>query len=145
EESWNHSLRAAHEMARAGVNIIVLGGSPVVYSGGIQRADDTRKALSDELGVPVTDSAAAYREAARVLGTRVAGNVGYSSPPGAKDHLGSPVRDADGIVTAGSKYGSVPFIDVGRVPTEVPLQMARELKQEHPEIDTIRLGSPHWA
>src|SRR5581483_6467097 len=73
------------------------------------------------------------------------GNVGYSSPPGAKDHLGSPVRDADGIVTAGSKYGSVPFIDVGRVPTEVPLQMARELKQEHPEIDTIRLGSPHWA
>jgi maleate isomerase len=34
---------------------------------------------------------------------------------------------------------------VGRIPAEVPLRLARELKQEHPDIDTIQLGSPHWA
>ena len=45
----------------------------------------------------------------------------------------------------GQKFAGVPFIEVGAIPSEVPLQLARELKQEHPEIDTIHLGSPHWA
>ncbi len=146
EESWNHTLRAAREMAATGVSIIVLGGGPVVYSGGVPRAEQTMQSLSQELGVLVTDSSTAYRQAARALGTRVAGSVGYNSPPGAVDHLPSGGRlDPDGIKMVGNKYGSIPFIDVGRVPSEVPLQMARELKKEHPEIDTIRLGSPHWA
>ena len=39
EESWNHTLRASREMARAGVDIIVLGGGPVVYGGGGAGAD----------------------------------------------------------------------------------------------------------
>lgn len=146
QESWDHAMRAVKEFARAGVNIIVLGGGPVVYSGGVKRAEDTMEALTKELGVPVTDSSTAYREAARVLGTKVQGSVGYASPPGAADHLPSGGRtDPDDIRTVGNKYGSIPFVEVGKVPSEVPLEMARELKREHPEIDTIRLGSPHWA
>jgi maleate isomerase len=146
EESWNHSLRAARAMARAGVDIIVLGGAPVVYSGGRERADQTMKNLQQELGVPVTNSATAYHQADLVLGAKLIGTVAYASAPGSPDHLparGSPEIEGGRVVAA--KYAGVPFIAVGRIPSEQPLQMARELKQEHPEIDTIHLGSPHWA
>jgi maleate isomerase len=146
QESWNHTLRAAREMARAGVNIIVLGGGPVVYSGGREQAERTIKELQSDLGTSVTNSSTAYYDTDKALGAKVVGTIAYASAPGATDHLpnrgpGSPDR----AKIAGRKFGGIPFIDVGRVPSEVPLQMARELKKEHPEIDTIHLGSPHWA
>lgn len=146
QESFNHAMRAARDMARAGVNIIVLGGGPVVYSGGPERAQQAMKGLSDELGIPVTDSSEAYRQADIALGAKVAGAITYASAPGNRDHLpatGSP--QAEGTRVVATKYAGEAFIDVGRIPSEVPLQMARELKAEHPEIDTIHLGSPHWA
>jgi len=146
EESWNHTLRAAREMARTGVNIIVLGGGPVVYGGGGEGADKTIASLQDELGIPVTNSIRAYREADIALGAKVIGGVAYASPPGSPDHLPSPSgTEGTGARPVATKYASAPFIDVGRIPSDVPMQMARELKQEHPEIDTIHLGSPHWA
>ena len=102
--------------------------------------------MQDELGVPVTNSSTAYHQADIALGAKVIGTVAYASPPGAPDHLPSPGSpEGGGTQIVGSKYASVPFIDVGHIPSEVPLQMARELKKEHPEIDTIHLGSPHWA
>jgi maleate isomerase len=146
EESWNHTVRAAREMARAGVDIIVLGGGPVVYSQGSAQAAQSIKNLEEELGVPVTNSTTAYRQANVALGAKVVGHVSYASPPGAVDHLPSGEgRERGTVRSAGTKYASYPFIDVGRIPSEVPARLARELKQAHPEIDTIQLGSPHWA
>ena len=146
EESWQHTLRAAREMARAGVDIIVLGGGPVVYGGGGSGVDQAIRSLQAELGIPVTNSSTAYRQADLALGARVIGSVAYASPPGSTDHLPSPgIPTAEGTQTVANKYASAAFIDVGRIDSEVPLEMARELKREHPEIDTIHLGSPHWA
>jgi maleate isomerase len=146
EESWTHSQRAARAMAEAGVNLIVLGGTPVVYSQGAAKAEALIKALEAEIGVPVTNSATAYREANRALGTRVLGTVTYTPPPGSAENIDPSERpDRDGIRHVGTKYAGYHFIDVGRIPSEVPLRLARELKQEHPEMDTIQLGSPHWA
>jgi maleate isomerase len=146
DESWRHALRAARAMASAGVNIIVLGGAPVVYSGGPERASETMKALAAELGVPVTDSSTAYRQADVALGAKIVGAIHYASPPGNRDSLPSPGSpQAEGTQIVATKYASRDFIDVGRIPSEAPMQMARELKREHPEIDTIHLGSPHWA
>jgi maleate isomerase len=146
QESWNHTLRAAREMARAKVNIIVFGGGPVVYSGGQEQAEKTMQALQQELGIPVTNSSTAYHQADAALGAQIVGSVSYASPPGAADHLpGERFMDPNKVRVVGQKYGGVPFIEVGCIPSELPLQMARELKQEHPEIDTLHLGSPHWA
>jgi maleate isomerase len=146
EESWNHTLRAAREMARAGVNMIVLGGGPVVYGGGGSGADEAISALQDELGIPVTNSSTAYKQADLALGARIIGSVAYASPPGSSDHLPSPgMPTAEGARTVANKYASAAFIDVGRIDSDVPMAMARELKREHPDIDTIHLGSPHWA
>jgi maleate isomerase len=141
EESWNHSLRAAREMARTGVDLIVLGGRPVVSSGGTKKAKEMIESLETELGVPVTTSSAAYRHAQEVLGSKLMGAIYYGAPAGNTEHL-TRAENASSIPT---KCAEIPFIDVGRVPSEVPFELAKELKQEHPEIDTISLGSPHWA
>jgi len=133
-------------MARAGVDIIVLGGAPVVYGGGGEGAPERIKALSEELGVPVTDSGTAYHQADLALGAKLVGAITYASAPGSRDHLtspGNPEREAVEIVA--TRYAEQAFIDVGRIDSSLPLQMARQLKTEHPEIDTIHLGSPHWA
>jgi maleate isomerase len=146
EESWQHSLRAAHEMARAGVDIIVLGGAPVVYGGGGAKVRSKIEDLSSELGVPVTDSGTAYHHADLALGAKNIGAITYASAPGTQHHLptpGNPEREASHQMA--TKYAGRDFIDVGRIDSEVPMEMARELKREHPEIDTIHLGSPHWA
>ena len=146
EESWNHAVRAAREMARAKADIIVFGGGPVVYSGGAQRAHDTMAALQEELGVPVTNSTTAYHQADAVLGAKLVGSVTYASTPGSADHLPNErFTDPDKTTMVAQKFAGVPFVEVGTIPSEVPLRLARELKREHPEIDTIHLGSPHWA
>lgn len=145
-ESWNHAVRAAREMARAKVDIIVFGGGPVVYSGGQRQAEDTMQALQQEFGIPVTNSTTAYHQADVALGARVVGSVTYASAPGGADHLPNErFTDPDKTTLAGQKFAGVPFIEVGCIPSDLPLRLARELKQEHPEIDTIHLGSPHWA
>ena len=146
QESWNHAVRAVREMARAKVDIIVFGGGPVVYSGGQQRADDTMRELRQEFGIPVTNSTTAYHQADAALGARVVGSVTYASAPGSTEHLPNErFTDPNKTTLVGQKFAGVPFIEVGTIPSEVPLQLARELKQEHPDIDTIHLGSPHWA
>ena len=38
-----------------------------------------------------------------------------------------------------------PAIELGRIPSEAPLAIARELKEAHPEVDTISFPCPHWA
>lgn len=141
EESWNHSLRAAREMARAGVDLIVLGGRPVVSSGSGGTSQSTIEALESEVGVPITTSSAAYRHAQEVLGTKSLGAIYYGSPAGANEHLAR----AENSSIIPTKCAEIPFIDVGRTPSDIPFALAKALKSEHPEIDTISLGSPHWA
>ncbi|HTE83713.1 MAG TPA: hypothetical protein VK821_03200 [Dehalococcoidia bacterium] len=146
EESWQHSLRAAREMARAGVDIIVLGGAPVVYGGGGEGVGERVAELSREIGVPVTDSGTAYHQADLALEAKLVGAITYASAPGAHDHLASPGNpEHEQVRIVATKYAGEAFIDVGRIDSSLPLQMARWLKAEHPEIDTIHLGSPHWA
>ena len=147
EESWSHSVRAARAMAKAGVDLIILGGTPVQFSKGAASASETIDSLTQELGVPVTNSTTAYRAAYRALGATLMGDVSYAPPPGSAENIDPTEVRADhvGLRRVASKYAGYHFIDVGRIPEQVPLQLARDLKQEHPEIDTIRLGSPHCS
>ena len=38
-----------------------------------------------------------------------------------------------------------PLIQLGTVPKDMALTLARRLKAENPEADTIHFGSAHWA
>lgn len=142
QESLKISLEAARDMARAGVNMVILGGGPIVMSEGkgYSRVEELIKETEDSIGIPVSTSVTIYGQAMRELGARKIGTVGYGEAGGGDGYL-----DGLGIEVVASKGAGSLFIDIAKIPSEVPGQMARELVREHPEIDTINLGPPHWA
>src|ERR1700719_2295799 len=70
DQSYEISMRAAREMAAAGVDIVVLGGVPINLS---RRADNAQAMIRDleaELKIKVATSASCQASAANALGCR---------------------------------------------------------------------------
>ncbi|HLH98118.1 MAG TPA: hypothetical protein VKW08_23680 [Xanthobacteraceae bacterium] len=142
DQSYDTSMRAAREMAAAGVDIIVLGGVPINLSRGASNAQQMVADLEAELKVKVSTSAAAQARAAKALGCR---KVVVAQPYAHADtdriasyaqHFGCEVLGATG-------WGS-PFNQIGRIPQHAAVELGRKLMREHPDADTILLPSPHW-
>jgi maleate isomerase len=142
DQSYETSMRAAREMAAAGVDIIVLGGVPINLSRGAANAQQMIAELEAELKVKVSTSAAAQGRAAKALGCK---KVVVAQPYAHSDtdriasyatHFGCEVLGATG-------WGS-PFNQIGRIPQHAALELGRKLMREHPDADTILLPSPHW-
>src|SRR5438105_1915535 len=70
EASYDISMRAAREMAAAGVDIVVLGGVPINLSRGNANAEQMIVDLEAELNVKVSTSASAQARAAKALGCK---------------------------------------------------------------------------
>ena len=70
DQSYDISMKAAREMAAAGVDIVVLGGVPINLSRGYENAEQMIIDLEAELGVKVSTSASAQAKAAKALGCR---------------------------------------------------------------------------
>ena len=143
DQSYETSMRAAREMAAAGVDIIVLGGVPINLSRGAANAQQMIRDLESELKVKVSTSASAQARAAKALGCKklVVGQPYAHSEPdrsaGYATHLGCEVLGATG-------WGS-PFNQIGRIPQNAAIELGRKLMRAHPDADTILLPSPHWA
>lgn len=142
DQSYDISMKAAHEMAAAGCDIVVLGGVPINLSRGTANAEQIVRDLEAELKVKVSTSASAQAKAAQALGCK---KVVVVQPYAHEDtdriasystHFGCEVLGATG-------WGS-PFNQIGRIPQHAALEMGRKLKREHPDADTIMLPSPHW-
>jgi maleate isomerase len=143
ERSYEISMRAAREMAAAGVDIVMLGGVPINLSRGQANAEQMIVDLEVELNVKVSTSASAQAKAAKALGCR---KVVVAQPyalaeteriAGYGAHFGCEVLGATG-------WGSA-FNQIGRIPRHAALDMGRRLMREHPDADSIFLPSPHWA
>src|SRR5207342_3337112 len=67
DQSYDISMKAAREMAAAGVDIVVLGGVPINLSRGAEQAERMTSELAAELGVKVSTSASAQARAAAKL------------------------------------------------------------------------------
>ena len=67
DAAYEMSMRAARELAAAGVDLVLLGGVPVNLSRGDQNAQVMLQKLAAELGVKVSSSVAAQGKAAKVL------------------------------------------------------------------------------
>ena len=143
DQSYETSMRAAREMAAAGVDIIVLGGVPINLSRGTANAQQMIRDLESELKVKVSTSASAQARAAKALGCKklvVAQPYAHSDTEriaGYATHLGCEVLGATG-------WGS-PFNQIGRIPQNAAIELGRKLMRAHPDADTILLPSPHWA
>jgi maleate isomerase len=142
DQSYDISMKAAREMAAAGVDIVVLGGVPINLSRGRDNAQAMIHDLEAELGVKVTTSASSQSAAAKALGCK---KVVVAQPYEASEtarisnyavHFGCEVLGATG-------WGSA-FNQIGRIPRKAALEMGRELMRRHPDADSILLPSPHW-
>jgi len=142
DRSYDISMRAAREMAAAGVDIVVLGGVPINLSRGYGNAEAMVRDLEAELGVKVSSSALAQERAAKTLGcNKVVVAHAYEATENARlasyaEHFGCQVL---GVTAWGSAFNQI-----GRIPGEAALTMGRALLVEHPDADSILFPSPHW-
>ena len=51
----------------------------------------------------------------------------------------------DSMELVGRKHANALLEDYNRIPPEKALELGREMMREHPEIDTLIYGCPHWA
>ena len=143
DRSYDHSLRIAKVMGRAGIDLMVFGGLPIVVSRGFANAEELRRAMAAELGIPVITSASAQQEALTVLGAR---KVGIIQPYG-EDHGARHMKyvrefgcEPTGVVGLGAT-----FIELGKVSLDQVYEAACTLMHAHPETDTIHIYCPHLA
>jgi maleate isomerase len=142
EQAYETSLRAAHELAAAGVDIVFLGGVPVNLARGSQNAEQVLAALAAELGVKVSSSAAAQEKAAKLLGCRKA----VVAHPYAAHEDARLTADAEryGCEVQGVLGWGKTIKEFGRIPVTAALDMGRALLRAHPDADSIFFPSPHW-
>jgi maleate isomerase len=142
DQSYEISMKAAHEMAAAGVDIVVLGGVPINLSRGAENAQALIRDIEAELKVKVATSASCQAHAAQALGCR---KIMVAQPYEASEteriagyakHLGCEVLGA-------AAWGSA-FNQIGRIPRWAALEMGRKLLSEHRDADSILFPSPHW-
>jgi maleate isomerase len=142
DQAYEMSLRAARELAAAGVDVVFLGGVPVNLSRGNDNARDLLTTLAAELGVPVSSSVAAQEKAAKALGCR---KVVVAHPYAAREDA-RLMADAEryGCEVLGAMgFGKV-ISEFGRIPASAALDMGRALMRAYPDADSIFLPSPHW-
>lgn len=141
EQSADMSMKAAHAMAAAGVDIVVFGGVPInIHSNEGRGALVAR--LEAELGVKVTTSAWCQEKAARTLGCKRA----IVAHPYDESHHArqSSYAEKFGCEVLGvTGWGStLPMF--GSIPRDAALKMGRDMMRKHPQADAILFPSPHW-
>jgi maleate isomerase len=137
------SLEAANAMARAGANVVVLGGNPINQSRGVENLDDICASLAREIGTKVITSTQAQMQALRALGARKVATVQpfvAEMNPGSERSMRNLGFEPAGTVACGSTVA-----ELGRIPGELAVTLARQVKREHPEADTIHHSCAHWA
>jgi maleate isomerase len=142
EQAYELSMRAARELAAAGVDLVFLGGVPVNLSRGGQNAQAMLLDLAAELGVPVSSSAAAQEKAAKALDCRKA-VVAHPYAASEEARLVADARRYGCEVLGATGFGAV-INQMGRMPVTAALDMGRALMRAHPQADAIFFPSPHW-
>jgi maleate cis-trans isomerase len=143
DKSFEMSLDAARKMAKAGASVVMLGGNPINLKHGGGDLQDFQDKLSKEIGVPVLTSHVAQKKALKVLGSRKVATV----HPYESLHNERHDRQVEefGCEPCGTVACDHSLVGLGSVSKDMALALARKLKNEHPEADTIHLASAHWA
>jgi maleate isomerase len=143
EDLHAQGLRAAESFARAGADVIIMGGAPTNIAHGEGALAREIAELATRLGVPVSSSSIAQGNALKALGARKVGTINPAVPRKIGDSASGSL--GDGMELVGRKHVGAKLEDYNRIPPERGLELGRELMREHPEIDTLIYGCPHWA
>lgn len=143
ETLYQQGLRAADSFAVAGADVIIMGGAPTNISHGKENLEDVLAKLSQRYGRPVSSSSMAQKNALKAVGARKIGTINPAVPRKIGDSASGSMDD--GMVLLGRKHVGAKLEDYNRIPPERGLELGRELMREHPDIDTLIFGCPHWA
>lgn len=143
EKSYAASLAAAAAMAKAGASLVMLGGNPINLSRGLKNLDEITEGMAREIGIPVLTSSQSQIAALRKLGSRRIATVHPYEPHHNARHEAA-IREF-GFEPAGVIAVGGGFSDLGSIPEETALDLARRIKRENPDADTIHFASAHWA
>ena len=143
ERIHDEAKAAAKSFARAGADLVILGGVPTNLSRGRGALNHVLQGIADEIGVPVSSSATAQSNALAAVGARKVGVVHPSNPRRDSAH-DDQLRD-DGLEPMGNRSAGAIFEDYNRIPESAAYDLGRELVEESPDIDTLLYACPPWA
>lgn len=141
---YDISIEAAHTMARAGADLVLLGGLPINISKGEGTVEELMARLAEEIGVEVSSSAIAQVHAFAALGSEKVAVVHPFLPDQNPRHERT-IRDFFGLEPVGVHAGGSSLVALGTLPPECALQWGRAAMKAHPEADTLYFGCPHWT
>ena len=130
-------------MARAGADVVVLGGNPINQSRGIENLDAICDGLSKEIGAKVITSTQSQMKALKALGARKVATLHPFVKELDEHHAHATARlgvESTGAVACGYAVESL-----GKVPGELALSLSREIMRLWPQTDTIHPSCAHWA
>jgi maleate isomerase len=143
ERLYQQGLAAAESFATAGADVIIMGGAPTNISHGKANLEQVLDALSQKFGRPVSSSSMAQKRALQAVGARKVGTINPAVPRKVGDSASGSLEG--GMELVGRKHAMARLEDYNRIPPETALTLGREMMREHPEIDTLIYGCPHWA
>lgn len=138
----DETLSHARSFARAGCDVVFLGGTPTNLSRGWDHLVRVLSELEQEFGVPVTSSATAQNKAMLALGAK---RVGVVHPLGNK--LNGRHDDqlrGSGLIPTGCIGAEAVHEDFHLIPKSRAYELGAALKRQNPQLDTILFGCPHW-
>jgi maleate cis-trans isomerase len=139
QQSFDGSLVAAESMARAGVDLVVLGGATPLEA--VLHLDQVEKLIQDtqaRCGVPITTALTAQVNALRALGARKIATV----LPGKSNR--SERLEFYGFEPVGVRLAGHVYQEFGGVSIDEPAEHGRAIIREHPEADTLFFPAAHW-
>jgi len=144
DQSYDASFELAKNLARAGAQVVVLGGKPINQSQGLAGVAGMVDDTAAQIGVPVTTSLDAQMAALRALGARRVAAIHPFTDSPARDEMYRAELAHFGFEHVGTLGAGAAAIDIGGLPLETPLDLAHRIVRAHPETDTLHLSCPHW-
>ncbi len=143
DDIYEASLKAARDMARAGVDMVVLGGNPVNISRGVDNVKTVIEGLEKETGIPISTSTTARVNAYRALGvTKIATVHPFGE---AQNAMYEEYLPKLGTVSVGCRAGGSNLVDLGSLPASAALDWGREAAKAYGQADCLHFPCPHWA
>ena len=144
EKCYQISIESAHTMARAGADLVLLGGLPINISKGDDTVDTLMQKLESEIGVKMSCSALAQVNAFAALGAQkvciVHPFLDDQSPRHSSHMSGFFGLDPTGVYAGGSS-----LVALGTLPPGRALEWGRAAMTANPDSDTLYFGCPHWT
>ena len=139
---YDQTLDAARSLARAGVDMVVLGGRPVTLAHGMENAGSILAELEAEFSLPVSSDATAQEAAYRALGSQ---KIATAHPFANEENKRHEAMIAElGFTPAGAMGLGSTRVDLPKLVPGNALELGRATLKANPEADTLLFPCPHW-